>query len=317
VYLAYGEDGKPNSALVGSANLSESGLVMGVEAGVFFSESLLLKRLRRWFNALFSDSQCTIALDKNLLTKIDQEWKAAATNRLKSFKAKKRKPLKGEPGPEIPPEDLLVMEDLFSTVKLPIGILSMDHARNNIRSLRRLLDVLGRYPQVNSKERSELRLLGFVQGSELNHLGSVARLCHTEKSLAKVWCRWVLGQKTSELQRINPRIASFRLAARQFWKLDFSVRRFFLNNLESKENRSILQTIELLCNSGEVVRKLKLIDFKILTSLLAKREMLPAFLRKAIIDYQNNKGSRTWRGEDRKTMLTAWRDVCEENREGI
>jgi hypothetical protein len=170
---------------------------------------------------------------------------------------------------------------------------------------------------VNSKERSELRLLGFVQGSELNHLGSVARLCHTEKSLAKVWCRWVLGQKTSELQRINPRIASFRLAARQFWKLDFSVRRFFLNNLESKENRSILQTIELLCNSGEVVRKLKLIDFKILTSLLAKREMLPAFLRKAIIDYQNNKGSRTWRGEDRKTMLTAWRDVCEENREGI
>lgn len=312
VYLAYGEDGKPNSALVGSANLSESGLMVGIEAGVFFSELPLLKKLRRWFNALFSDTGRTIGLDKNLLAKISQDWKATAANRLKSLQVKRRKHLRAEPGPEISPEDLLVMEDLFSTIKLPIGILSIDHARNNIRNLRRLLEVLSRYPQVSSKERSELRLLGFVDRSELNHLGGIARMCRTEKSLAKIWCRWVLGQKISELEKINSRIASFKRAARQFWRLKFAVRRFFLTNLESGENRNILQTIELLCNSGDIVRELTLNDFKLLTSLLSKRDLLPDFLRKAIIDYQNNKGSRSWKGEDRKTMLTAWRDVCEE-----
>jgi hypothetical protein len=312
VYLAYGEGGKPTSALVGSANISESGLVMGIEAGVLFSELPLLKKLQGWFNALFSDSQHTLALDKHLLTKIGEEWEAAAAQRLKSRKVMRRKRLGTEPGPEISPEDLLVMEDLFSTIKVPIGILSIDHARNNIRNLRRLLDVLGRYPQVSSKERSELRLLGFVDGSELTHLGGIARVCRTEKSLAKIWCKWVAGQKTPELKKINPRILSFKRAARQFWKLNRGVRRFFLNNLESRESRNILQTIELLCNSGDVVRELTLNDFKMLTSLLSKRDLLPDYLRKAIIDYQKNKGSRSWKGEDRKTMLTAWRDVSEE-----
>jgi HKD family nuclease len=310
VYLTYGEDEQPKGALVGSANISESGLMAGVEAGVFFSESPLLKTLRRWFNALFNDTERTISLDKHLLIKIGREWRAAATDRLKSLKAQRRKTLRGESGPRISPEDLLVMEDLFSTIRLPIGILSIDHARNNIRNLRRLLDVLDRYPQVSSKERSELRLLGFVNGSELTHLGRVAKIRRTEKSLAKTWCKWVLEQKTSELETINPRIASFKRAAQQFWKLDLGVRRFFLNNLESRENRNILQTIELLCNSGEVVRELTLNDFKILTSLLSKQDLLPDFLNKAIIDYQKNKGSRSWKGEDRKTILTAWRDLC-------
>jgi hypothetical protein len=141
-------------------------------------------------------------------------------------------------------------------------------------------------------------------------LGNAARNCRTERTLAEVWCNWALHKEDSELEQINPRIASFKRAARQFWKLSQQVREFFFSNLRSNEQRRLLQTIELLCNGSKVVRKLSLSDFVALSSVIIKAQQLPTFLQKPILEYQSNKGSRSWESDDRKTMLIAWQSVA-------
>jgi HKD family nuclease len=50
VYLVYDATGQPSSAIIGSANISESGLKIGVEAGVVLSNARLLKKLKNWFS---------------------------------------------------------------------------------------------------------------------------------------------------------------------------------------------------------------------------------------------------------------------------
>ncbi len=310
VYLVYDAGGRPKSAIVGSANISESGLSMGVEAGVVISDPYTLEELKNWFEQLFTDNKHTTAIDRESLNRFDRIWHLAAAKRVKIEQiARKRLP---KPIEEIVPSpgEVQILEDLFSTIGLPIGILSIDHARNNVRNLTRLLEVLKRYPEVHSKERSELRLLGFVKENTLTELGNSARNCRTEKALAETWCNWVLHVWDSELEHINPRIVSFKRAARQFWKLRQQVREFFFGNLRSKEQRPVLQTIELLCNGSNVVRKLSLSDFVALSSVIMKAQQLPTFLQKPILEYQSNKGSRSWESDDRKTMLSAWQRMA-------
>ncbi len=311
VYLVYDATGQPSSAIIGSANMSESGLKIGVEAGVVLSNARLLKKLKNWFEQLFEDDQYTPPLDNILLEKLTLIWNQTAVKRVEIQRIRRKNLPQPLSVPDPSPGDVDILEDLFSTIRLPIGILSIDHAGNNIRNLKRLLVVLKRYPKITNKGRSELYLLGFMEKErdELTTLGSSAKRYRTEKALAEGWCDWVFNQEESELKKLNPRIASFRQAASQFWKLSSEVRTFFFDNLQSRRHRKVLQTIELLCNGSDVVHELMLSDFESLAPVILKVRQLPTFLQRPILDYQENKVSRSWSGDDRKTILTAWRTV--------
>lgn len=307
VYIAYNAARRPIAAVVGSANISDSGLRGGIEAGIVISDAEVLRGLKAWFDELFADRVNTSTIDEAQLKKMDRLWKDLATKRIEAErKIRGRRPRPAETnGPS--PGDLDTLEDILSTVKLPIAILSIDQAGNNVRNLKRLLDVLQRYPKITGKERSELHLLGLMEGGDLTHIGNKARKCKTERHLAETWCGWVKVQKEVKLKAVNPRIANFRRAAEQFWKLRGKVRNFFLKNLRSKSHRKVLQAIELLCNGSDIVSNLSLSDFEALAPVIARSGKLEGL--GPIVAYMENKGSRSWSEEDRKTILSAWQKV--------
>ncbi|HVA45412.1 MAG TPA: hypothetical protein VNH11_03415 [Pirellulales bacterium] len=117
------------------------------------------------------------------------------------------------------------------------------------------------------------------------------------------------GQTRRDLAAINPNIANFKRCATQFWKLRPEVVAFFMDHLQDRAERDVLKAIELLCNGDDAVRELKLEDFKSLAPLLAKPTGLPPPLREAIESYHRNKGSRSWRGDDRRILLEAFRSA--------
>ena len=71
-----------------------------------------------------------------------------------------------------------------------------------------------------------------------------------------------------------------------------------------------LQIIEFLCNASDVVQELSLEDIKALEPLLKSPERLPEFVRNAVLDYQDNKGTRGWDFPDRKIVPLAWNDAA-------
>jgi hypothetical protein len=95
----------------------------------------------------------------------------------------------------------------------------------------------------------------------------------------------------------------------QFWKLHEDVRDHFLNYAvtPNEAERPILQIIELLCNASDVVQELSLEDIKTLTPILQHPARLPAFVRNAVLDYKDNKGTRGWGYPDRMIVPLAWK----------
>lgn len=314
MYLVYGRVGDPKVAILGSANLSESALTTAVEAGISTTHRPLLKQLQSWFEELFEDRVHSRDVDAALLTKLEGLWVRAAARRVLARKSSSRGRTAQPRG--VSPENIEVLEDLFATIRMPIGILSFDHAGNNVRNLLRALDVLRRYPRLTDKERSELRLLGFWSDGQLTELGATGRRCTSEQALASVWCRWVAAQTEPDLQQLNSRLASFKRAATQFWRLRPEIREFFLGNLGSTRQRPLLQTIELLCNGSRVVRKISLEKLRSLAPLVAAPTGLTKFLADCVRDYHRNKGSRSWSSADRLTMLIAWKDVTRRSGSG-
>jgi hypothetical protein len=69
----------------------------------------------------------------------------------------------------------------------------------------------------------------------------------------------------------------------------------------------MLQTIELCCNGSEVVESLLVNDFKTMAPFMLSGKKLSAFIRNAVKDYLDNKGSRSWTSDDRRIVLTSWR----------
>jgi HKD family nuclease len=312
-YIIYDSHGRASSAIVGSANLSGAALEMSIEAGCLLTDEKLLTELVSWFEQLFQDHDVA-AVDEKLLKKLDRAWKSAAAARVQVARVR-RKSLPTSLRASAPlAEEIDVLEDLFYTIRLPIGILSIDQAGNNIRNLVRLLKVLRRHPTISAKERSELHLLGFLSDGKLTDLGKTAKQAKSEKNVAQLWCEWVLKEKDQRLRGLNPRIASFRRAATQFWNLQPEVQRFFFTNLHSERRRKVLKVIELLCSGSEVVCKLDVDDFESLVPAIARTQQLPQFLRRAVLDYWGNKGSRSWGSGDRRTLLTVWRRISEPKR---
>jgi HKD family nuclease len=60
VYLASDSNQRPVGAIVGSANLSDSALTEGVEAGILLYDKAILKKLKSWFERLYNDSTITV-----------------------------------------------------------------------------------------------------------------------------------------------------------------------------------------------------------------------------------------------------------------
>jgi HKD family nuclease len=235
VYLVYDNARQPTGAIIGSANLSGSGLEFGIEAGIILYDSNTLLELKDWFKQLFGDEYSNV-VDKSFLENLEATRKQTTKSRIKVQQIRRENVSNFTSTPTPIPEDIELLEDLISTITLPIGLLNFDHAANNIRNLDRAISALKRYPSIGDKEFSELRLLGMIEiaGSRLTDLGNRARKCSTEKQLAETWCSWVRKQNNSKLQELNPRITSFKRAITNFWKLREEVRTFFFENLHKK-----------------------------------------------------------------------------------
>ena len=50
-------------------------------------------------------------------------------------------------------------------------------------------------------------------------------------------------------------------------------------------------------------------DFKTLAPLLTQAERIPITVREEVVDYLDNKGTRTWEYPDRRLVLLAWKEV--------
>jgi hypothetical protein len=210
---------------------------------------------------------------------------------------------------------------MFATIQLPIGLLNMDYAGNNIRNVGRVREVLTDWNRVRTgtggaagKQRSELKLLSFAEGRDLTPLGRAASTAGSREEVARLWCTWLHRTPNAEVDAINKRLLVAKRVFAQFWRLQPEVRDYFLANAESPadpETLHTVQTIELLCNARDIVQGLSLDDIQTLTPLLNRPERLPQFVRVAISDYQENKGQRSWNYPDRRILPLAWREAAE------
>ena len=303
VYIFHGIRKSKNLAILGSANISASGLEKGIEAGIRTSDPLLFKRLTRWFENLFLDPTAR-DIDERFVADYEKRWKLAAQARVQL----RRIPTGRAKSTVAPtPEDADTLDDVFSTIVLPVGTLGFDHAGNNIRNLARLLDVLARYPKISYKEKSELHLLGFMHDGKLTSLGMEAKRCRTTAAAAKLWCSWVKRTPDVALSALNTHLTSFKRAANRFWRLKRAVRSYFLHEMANAAERETLQAIELCCNGSTVVESLSVSDFKTMAPFMLSGKGLSEFIKRAVADYLDNKGGRSWTGDDRRIVLNAWR----------
>ena len=162
-------------------------------------------------------------------------------------------------------------------------------------------------PSAHAKQKSELKLLGFMDHGNLTPLGVAAAAAGSKEAVARLWCRWLHETPTAALEAINPKLLDAKRVFTQFWKLKPDVRKYFLKNAQNPVDRRTLQTIELLCNARDVVQDLSLDDMRTLSSLLDSPELLPPHIRREVADYFDNKGTRSWGEPDRRIVPEAWR----------
>jgi hypothetical protein len=248
---------------------------------------------------------------------MEEKWRAlAAARALSRLRVHQRPAITPKAKPEpVGPEDLDTLEDVFATIQLPIGLLNMDCAGNNVRNIGKVREVLANPTQAHGKQQSELKLLGLMRGGNLTELGKAAAAQKTDEAFARLWCKWLQVTPDEELLAINPKgkLLVAKRVFRQFWRLKEDVRKYFLANAKSPEDRRTLQTIELLCNARAVVQELSLKDMRTLSNLLGQPERVPEYIRDEVAEYFGNKGTRSWDTTDRRVMPEAWRAAAEAN----
>jgi hypothetical protein len=316
VYLSYDHHKRPRSFLVSSANLSHSAFNNSIEAGVFGKDRKILGMLDGWFQNLFNHQ--SRELSERELVSMEEQWRRAAAARV-TAQLRPRLQVAAPAEPAIEPvtvSELDAIEDVFATIQLPIGLLNFDHARNNIRNLAHLREVLSRWDSIRnantdtaSKQRSELKLLGMRTREGLTEVGQRVAQARTDEEEARILCAWIQTTDDAGLQQLNPRLLAFKRVMRQFWRLQPEVTDFFLRNVQNREEKPTLQTIELLCNASDIVQELSLDNFRALTPLIAQVDRLPEFVREAVEEYKDNKGTRGWELPDRRILPLAWREV--------
>lgn len=307
VYLAHDKNSRPIRVLIGSANLSISAFSTSIEVGVMDESPEGLAAIDRWFSDLYEKR--SEAFTPKHLREMEINWRIQATKRIqdrlivrKSMEASSR-----DRAIEIAPEDLGSLEDIFATIQLPIGLLNMDYAGNNIRNIAKAREVLRRVRVASDKQLSELKLLGFIREGELTTFGSAAARVKSDEEFALLWCMWLKQTPDHELQTVNDKLLVAKRVFPQFWRLKEDVRAYFLENAQRPSDRRTLQTIELLCNAHEIVQNLSLDEIHTLSKLLVDTLNVPEIIHKDITDYFNNKGTRGWDFPDRRILPIAWK----------
>lgn len=321
VYLAHDKAGRPTRFLLGSANLSVSAFTNSVEAGVLSDDRAGLGTLKDWFDDLFKKRSEEFTTES--LRKMEVKWREAAVHRAKARLGVRRKLIvtPREASLPITAEDLDTLEDVFATLQLPIGLLCMDYAGNTVRNINRVRELLQDWPNVSQasgeapdKQRGELRTLGFASGRKLTKYGEAAARATSDAEVARIWCSWLHSTPDAELAALKDELLTAKRVFSQFWRLKPEVQEFFLENAQgSKPNtplRLLLNTIELLCSANAVVQDFTLEDFKALAPLLTQAERIPITVREQVIDYLENKGTRSWKYPDRRLVPLAWKEVA-------
>jgi len=305
LFLAQDADLNPTSFLIGSANLSSSAFTTSVEVGVLGSDPATLTTLSDWFDDLFNHR--AEAFTPENLVAMEARWRRAAAWRAKNRLLVRREiaDLQGPVEP-VTAEDVDAVEDVFSTIKLPIGLLNLDHGGNNIRNIGAARKVLENPGDATDKQRSEMKLLGLMQHGKLTEVGILAAAAQNEAEFALIWCRWLQDTSDAELREINPKLLVTKRVFPQFWSLKGEVRDYFLAHAQNPENRRLMQTIELLCNAKDIVQDFSLEDMQALSELLGNPASIPAIIRSEIMEYFDNKGTRSWSVADRRTIPMAW-----------
>jgi HKD family nuclease len=307
VFLAHDRSGLPIRFLLGSANLSTSAFSSSVEAGLLSEEAGGLSVLHLWFNDLFSRK--SVAFTPKALRELEMKWRMAAAERARN-RLKIRRKLEVAAGTKPVPvtaEDLDTLEDVLATIQLPIGLLNMDYAGNNVRNIAKVRQVMANPGAASDKQQSELKLLGFMSDGKLTALGRAAA-AGTNATVARLWCGWLKRTPDAELEDINPKkLLAAKRVFPQFWRLKQEVRDYFLANAQKPPDRPTLQTIELLCNASQVVQDLSLEDIRTLSSLL-RSERVPEYIQEKVSEYFDNKGQRGWRTDDRRIVPLAWQE---------
>lgn len=288
-----------------------------MEAGILGEDTGGLRSLSGWFDELFQRRSAEFTAES--LRQMEENWRVAASRRTRG-RLRVRRALvvpRGAVAVPLEVEDLDALEDVFATVRIPIGMLNMDYAGNNVRNLRRAREVLAEWNTVRTstrsaagKQRSELGLLGFADGANLTALGRMAAAARSDEEVARLWCAWLQRTDDAELRGINTRLLVAKRVFPQFWRLQPEVLEYFLANAEGPADRRTLQTVELLCNASQVVEELSLDDIRTLTPLLNQPQRLPLFIRAAVRDYYENKGMRGWNLPDRRVVPLAWREAA-------
>lgn len=305
VYVAHYEKGDDRFVL-GSANLSRSALMTGIEAVVTGEDKE--KQLADWFNRMFLDGAQSEVFDGDRLAALEEAFAARLKSRLTYRKAVSA--IKPTTKTSDDPSASAAIESAFAGLSGELSTLNVDQAGNNIRTFRLLQKRLTEQA-VGGKALSDLRLLGFVSGNALNAIGLSAQADGSIDGIAIQWVEWWANASELELAQINPtgRLSRSRKAIHIFWSFPAEVTDYFLiNSLKPKPaDKKVLQTIELLANAGRELPSLTLDEVRTLSEILSSTEELPKLAQFAIADYIRNKGTRGWSVNDRATLLGAWR----------
>lgn len=315
VFLSYDKKGIPIKFLVGSANISRAALSDSAEASILGGDPTVLQQLDRWFKSLEEDR--SVEPTDGYLNRITKQWRAAAYSRIRPIVRKPKTASQVVEQVPLQPSNILVreaLEQVFSTVPDDVITLGFDLAGNNIRSIRATIEALNDWQNIvlgkrseDSKKRSELTTLGLVRDGSLSKLGRELSGERDPKRFAEKWCRWLLTTK----EDVNPRLRHARVVFGNYASLHQEVQQYYQDNLPGamkagSDERTVLQTIEVLCNVCDFASQLSLEDVKGLTWIVDEHGDLAPHERAAVKKYIENKGKRSWKEPDRRLVPDAW-----------
>jgi HKD family nuclease len=303
IFIASGGH-QPDRWVLGSANLSRSALQSGVEA--VFSATDDEGEASEWFEKLFNEE--SEPFDDARLSKLEAAFAARIKGNLTAVQAQESV----APSSSTDTAAAETIEAAFASLPNIVVPLNADKAGNNVRTLKRIKEVLDNPSQLKGKALSEFKLMGFAKDGFLTPMGLNSK-GKSREQIARNWMGWLKHASTADVQLANPcgMLARAKIAFETFWAFPKRVRDFYLENATkpTREVRPTLQVIELLANTGRRIPNLTVEDITTLSSMLNSTSHLPLRQRAIVQDYLDNKGTRGWSEPDRVFLLKAWRDA--------
>ena len=296
VYISCAENGE-YTVLCGSSNISASALNHSVECNVLFEDKN--KELIAWFDDLFKNGAEEFTDEHIDILRV--QHKKRQTRRISETRKLSRSAI----------DNIDIEDNIFQQVSHNLGLLNFDHTGNTIRTLHRAKEVL-QSGEIEGKNKSELGGLGLVTNDRINDLGIMFRDADSLKESAEIWIEWLYHSTEKELIEINSfgRLNWAKQAHENFSRMHIDIKNFFLENCikPSRTNKKLLQTIEICSNITGISRYLNMDDAVELSEHLEDINV-----DDKITEYLLNKGTRSWKFEDRKLLIKAWEKVSTQN----